>query len=145
MPPPRPRHLKLQTRVERLLQGIAGDRGVVRIEFPYRPVHNLQYWIADVAYIPLADWDAMPPDQYPVYAPPLIIEVLSPSNTPAKLNRQRIVAMSGGTQEFRVLDADTLTVQVTGLTGTKVYTVGDVIPLPLFGDATIAVEQIFAV
>jgi Uma2 family endonuclease len=105
VPPARPLHIKLQKRIERLLETAAGNRGVVTTEFPYRPVPNLQYWFADVAYIPQADWDALPPDEYPVYAPPLIVELLSPSNNPAKVNRQRIVALSAGTEEFWVVDA----------------------------------------
>src|ERR1700722_8656463 len=92
VPPARPLHIKLQKRLERLLETAAGDRGVVTIEFPYRPAPNLQYWFADVAYIPQADWEALPPDEYPVYAPPVIVEVLSPSNTSAKVSRQRTVA-----------------------------------------------------
>jgi len=118
-PPPRPRHIKLQKQIERLLENLAGTRGVVTTEFPYRPVLNLQYWAADVAYVPQPDWDALPPNDYPIYAPPLIVEVLSPSNTPAKLNRQRIVALSAGAQEFWVADADKRTVQVTDLSATR--------------------------
>ena len=53
--PTRPLHIKLQKRIERLLEAVAGSHGVVTIEFPYRPVPNLQYWFADVAYIPQAD------------------------------------------------------------------------------------------
>lgn len=112
-------------------------------EFPYRPVRNLQYWFADVAFIPQADWDALPPDEYPIYAPPLIVEVLSPSNTPSKVNRQRIVALSAGTEEFWVVDADRETVQVTDLGGSKMYSRGEVIPLRVFGESAITVEQIF--
>src|SRR5579862_2072561 len=116
VPPARPLHIKLQKRIERLLEALASERGVVigvvTIEFPYRPGQNLQYWVADVAYIPQADWDSLPPNEYPIYAPPLIVEVLSPSNTAATMNRQRIVAMSAGTQEFWVVDADAKTVQV---------------------------------
>ena len=137
VPPARPLHIKLQKRLERLLETAAGDRGVVTMEFPYRPVPNLQYWFADVAYIPQADWEALPPDEYPVYAPPLIVEVLSPSNTPAKVNRQRIVALSAGAREFWVVDAERRTVQVTDLGGSKVYAAGEAIPLPLFGNATL--------
>ena len=139
VPPARPLHIKLQKRIERLLETAASDRGVVTTEFPYRPVLNLQYWFADVAYIPQADWDALPPDEYPVYAPPLIVEVLSPSNNPAKVNRQRIVA---GTEEFWVVDAERYTVLVTDLDGSKIYSCGDTIPLRLFGDATIIVDRI---
>jgi Uma2 family endonuclease len=143
VPPARPLHIKLQKRIERLLEAAAGNRGVVTTEFPYRPVTNLQYWFADVAYIPQAVWDALPPDEYPVYAPPLIVEVLSPSNSPAKVNRQRIVALSAGTEEFWVVDAERRTVQVTQLGSANVYSRNDHIPLRLFGDATIPVEHIF--
>ncbi len=56
MPPARPLHIKLQKRIERLLETLAGDRGVVTIEFPYRPGLNLQYWFADVAYLELVPY-----------------------------------------------------------------------------------------
>jgi Uma2 family endonuclease len=55
VPPARPIHIKLQKQIERLLEGLAAERGVVAVEFPYRPVPNLQYWIADVAYVPRAE------------------------------------------------------------------------------------------
>lgn len=143
VPPARSRHIKLQKRIERLLETVTGDFGVVTTQFPYRPAPNLQYWFADVAYIPQADWDALPPDVYPVYAPPLIVEVLSPSNTAAKVNRQRIVALSAGTEEFWVVDAETRTVQITDLGGSRVYACGDAVPLRMFGDASVSVERIF--
>lgn len=143
VPPARPLHIKLQKRIERLLEAAAGDLGVVTTEFPYRPVPNLQYWFADVAYLPQDDWDSLPPDAYPIYAPPLIVEVLSPSNTDAKVNRQRIVALSAGTLEFWVVDAATRTVQITDLSGSRVYAWGDTIPLRMFGDRSVGVDRIF--
>jgi Uma2 family endonuclease len=142
VPPARPLHIKLQKRIEQLLEALAGDRGTVTIEFPYHPVLNLQFWFADVAYIPKAEWNALPPDEYPVYAPPLIVEVLSPSNTPA-INRQRIVAMSAGTEEFWVVDPTDHTVQVTSRNGVNTYAPGDVFPITLFDEGSIAVDQIF--
>lgn len=51
VPAPRPRHVKVQKRIERLLAGLAGERAVVPTEFPYRPAPNLQYWVADVACV----------------------------------------------------------------------------------------------
>jgi Uma2 family endonuclease len=145
VPPARPIHIKLQKRIERLLEILAGDQGVVTIEFPYRPFVNLQYWFADVAYVPQADWDAMPYDDYPVYAPSLIVEVLSPSNTSAKVNRQRVIAMSAGTQEFWVVDPDKRTVQITNGNGTFEYASGNEIQPTVFTTGTIAIDQIFAV
>jgi Uma2 family endonuclease len=144
VPPARPLHIKLQKRIERVLEGLAGERGLVTIEFPYRPAPNLQYWFADVAYIPRADWDAMPPNDYPVYAPTLIVEVLSPSNTPAKISRQRIVAMSAGKLEFWVVDAEKRTVQVTDTAGMETYAAGRSIPVRRF-DGSVSVDQIFAI
>jgi Uma2 family endonuclease len=143
-PPAHPLNIKLQKRIERLLESLAGERGVVATEFPYRPVPNLQYWFADVAYIPQADWDALPPNEYPIYAPPLIVEVLSPSNTTAKVDRQRIVAMSAGAEEFWVVDADARTVQVTDFRGVTIYGAGDSISSAVFEGGQIPVEQIFA-
>lgn len=145
MPPARPLHIKLQKRIERLLELLADDRGVFATEFPYRPVPNLQYWFADVAYIPKAGWDALPPDEYPIYAPPLVVEVLSSSNTAAKVNRQRVIAMSAGAGEFWVVDAGQRTVQVTDLRSAAVYAAGDSIPLALFDGLRIPVEEIFAI
>ena len=141
MPPPRPRHLKLQQRIQQMLIEAIRARGVVMTEFPYRPLPNLQYWISDVAYIPRDEWDALPPDEYIIYAPPLIVEVLSPSNTPSKLDRQRIVAMSGGTREFWVVDADKQIVQVTNLGSSVEYGVSDSIQVSVL-DARLDVGQI---
>jgi Uma2 family endonuclease len=142
VPPARPIHIKLQKRIEGLLEARAGKGGVVAVEFPYRPVPNLQYWIADVAFIPQVDWDALPPNDYPIYAPPLIVEVISPSNSPPKTNRQKILAMSAGTQAFWIVDADQRTVQVTDLASVTDHSFGDSIPW-LHG--SISVSDIFDV
>jgi Uma2 family endonuclease len=143
-PPARPLHIKLQKRIEHLLETLAAERGIVTIEFPYRPAPNLQFWFADVAYVPRADWDAMPPNDYPVYSSAWIVEVLSPSNAPAKIARQRIVAMSAGTQEFWVVDPEKRTVQVTDGASMTVYTAGDTIPVSLF-ESTVSVDDIFKI
>jgi Uma2 family endonuclease len=142
-PPACPLHIKLQKRIEQLLESVAGELGIVTIEFPYRPVLNLQYWFADVAYVKRADWDAMPPNDYPIYAPPLIVEVLSPSKTPAKVNRQRIVAMSAGTEEFWVVDPERKTVQITSGSATRVYVDSETITLAMFGGLGLPVDRIF--
>jgi Uma2 family endonuclease len=84
VPPARPLRIKLQKRIEQLLEALAAERGTVTIEFPYRPVLNLQFWFADVAYIPKSDWDALPPDEYPVYAPPLSSKCFHPRTPPPK-------------------------------------------------------------
>jgi Uma2 family endonuclease len=90
-------------------------------------------------------------DQWDVYAPPLIAEVVSPSdrkkkgeNTPEKIGKQRIVAMSSGTREFWVIDADERTVHVTTVDGVKVYRVGDCVPVTITPGKSVLVDAIFA-
>jgi Uma2 family endonuclease len=76
--------------------------------------------------------------------PPLIVEILSPSNRPAEMNRQRLVAMSGGTREFWIVDPDNRAVLVTDLTATILYGASQTIPgTPWHG--AIAVDDSFAV
>lgn len=145
VPPPRPLHLKVQRRLLDLLDPLGRRRGIVTMEFPYRPAPNLQYWVADLAFVPRAEWDAIPPDHYPVYTPPFIVEVLSPSNTAEKINRQRMLAMSAGTKEFWVVDAEQKTVHVTTLKSTHLYTAADEIPVGFVRGKSIAARQIFAV
>jgi len=115
----------LQVRLEHLLRAGARSSDLIVIEHPYRPALDLQFWIADVALVPRAIWDSLPDDEYPIYAPPLIVEVLSPSNTAAKLNRQRLVAMSAGTREFWVVDPVTKTVHVTGIDRAQSFAQGE--------------------
>lgn len=119
--------------------------GVISTSWLYRPAPNLQYWVADLAYIPRSDWESMPRDaDWRFYAPPLIIEVLSPSNTPVKVNRQWMTAMSAGTQEFWIVNRDRQTVEVSRLDSTvQLYGAGDVIPLSFF-NGSLKVDEIFA-
>ena len=145
VPPPRPLHLKVQVRLRDVLQPLARRRGVVTTEFPYRPAPNLQYWVADLAFVPQREWDAIPPDQYGVYTPPLIIEILSPSNTKAKIDRQKMLALSAGAKEFWAVDADRKTVHVTTLKATQLYSASDAIPVGVLGRKTITAEQILGV
>ena len=113
-------------------------------EFPYRPAPNLQFWRADVAYIPNEHLRLMETDEYLIYAPPLIIEVLSPSNRPGKINRQRIAAFSGGTREFWVVDPVRRTVEVS-LPGkpSRVYGEHEEIPVTILPGVSISARKIF--
>jgi Uma2 family endonuclease len=145
VPPPDVRHILVQMRIEDLLRLALGTRGFVKSEFPYRPAANIQYWVADVAFVPRDDLDSFPRQgALPIYAPPLIIEVLSPSNRLAKLNHQRLVALSGGTREFWVVDPEKNTVLVTDLSTATVNTAGQTIPATPY-HAAIAVDEIFTV
>ena len=78
-----------------------------------------------------------------VYAPPLIVEVLSPSNTDNELNRKRVVAMSAGAVEFWIVDGDSRTVHVTTQGGLRTYRAGENIALSAVAGVRLAVDAIF--
>jgi Uma2 family endonuclease len=144
MPPPKPIHIKIQSLLVQWLSAAGAGQGRAVSEFPYRPVANLQFWYADVAYVPNEDWRAMSGDAYPIYAPPLVIEVLSPSNRPEKIQRQRVAAFSGGTREFWVVDpnARTIEVSVPGSTS-RIYSVDESVPVSVLPNAAFPVATLF--
>lgn len=143
VPPERPLHSKLEKRIEHLLEGIATGRGVIVTEFPYRPLADFQYWFADIAYIPQHVWDALPRDEYPIYSPPVIIQVTSHPRSVAKLRRQRELAMAAGTQEFWIVDADARSVEVADASSARVYSGEDCFTTGVLA-GNVAVRQIFA-
>jgi Uma2 family endonuclease len=144
VPAPKPLHVYIQHLLTEWLTAHAQGRGSGDKEFPYRPVTNLQYWYADVAYVPKEDWRAMRTTEYVVYAPPLVIEVLSPSNRPEKIRRQRIAAFSGGTREFWVVDpvARTIEVSVPGATS-RIYREDETVPIAVLDGVLLPVRTIF--
>src|ERR1017187_1573992 len=144
VPPPQPIHVYIQSLLVEWLTTAAQGRGRAHAEFPYRPAANLQFWRTDVAYLPNDDWRAMRTNEYPVYAPPLVIEVLSPSNRAAKIQRQRVAAFSGGAQEFWVVDPIGRTVEVS-LPGnaSRIYSLQESVPVTVLPGVFLPVRTIF--
>lgn len=144
VPPSRTIHVYIQSLLVQWLTDAARGLGRAAQEFPYRPARNLQFWHADVAYIPNEQWEAMRANEYPVYSPPLIVEVLSPSNKDETIHRQQVAAFSGGTREFWVVDADRHTVEVSGPgLAIKVFGPSDAVPLSVLPDALFPVSVLF--
>jgi Uma2 family endonuclease len=97
-----------------------------------------------VAFVSKQRWDEVPDDEDLCGAPELVIEVLSRSNTPAKIQELAALCLSAGTHELWVIDAKRETVTITNRQGiSMVYGPGDRIPLSLFG-GELAVSEIFA-
>ncbi len=142
--PPRPIHIYIQSVLAEWLTSAARGSGRAAQEFPYRPATNLQFWRADVAYLPAEDWQRMRTDEYPVYAPPLIIEILSPSNRPFSIERQRVCAFSAGTREFWVVDTVKQCIEVS-MPGqpSRVYHVGEHIPVGTLPGVVLSVQLLF--
>jgi Uma2 family endonuclease len=144
VPLPRPIQVYIESLLARILTAQAKGLGYADRKFPYRPTTNLQFWYAGVAYLPIEDWRAMQTNEYLVYSPPLVIEVLSPSNRPAKIRRQRVAAFSGGTKEFLVVDptARTLEVSTPGATS-RIYKGDESVPVAVLPGVLLPVRTIF--
>jgi Uma2 family endonuclease len=142
--PPRPLHLFVQVLLVEWLTAAARGRGRAAQEFPYRPAENLQFWHADVAYVPKEDWRGMRGDHYPIYAPPLIVEVLSPSNRRPKIKAQRIAAFAAGTQEFWIVDTIERSIQVYYPNDQeRIYTFAESVPVAALPGESLPVAALF--
>jgi Uma2 family endonuclease len=142
--PPRPLHILVQMRLAKRLTTRGQDRGYGAQEFPYRPAENLQFWHADVAYVPKEDLRDMQGYLYPIYAPPLIVEVLSPSNRRSKIRAQRIAAFAAGTQEFWIVDTHERSIQVYYPNDEeRVYAFDEFVPVAVLPGQLLPVAALF--
>jgi Uma2 family endonuclease len=131
---PKARHVKLQSRLVRLLRPKAEPLGYVESELPFRALPEYDLRAADVAFVSRERWDAVDDNDDLHGAPELVIEVLSRSNTPAKMQELAALCLSAGAYEFWMVDTKGQTVSVTRRDGaTVVYGEEDRIPLPIFG------------
>jgi Uma2 family endonuclease len=142
--PARPLHILVQSVLVEWLTIAAKGRGRGAQEFPYRPAENLQFWQADVAYVPKEDWLGMRGDLYPIYAPPLIVEVLSPSNRRSKIKAQQNAAFAAGTQEFWVVDTDERSIEVCYSNHQeRIYTFAESVPVGVLPGESLVVADLF--
>ncbi len=141
---PKLKHIQIQKRLERLLEMAAGEAGIVLMEFSFRPVPEYELRVADVAYVSRGRWEQADPESDLLGAPELVVEVLSPSNTVTEIYDKEKLCLENGAQEFWVVDPDRRQVKVSTPDGRTVkYQSGQEIPLPLFGNAKVAVDAIF--
>jgi Uma2 family endonuclease len=139
---PKPTHTLAQKRLEGLLEAVAGELGSVFMEMPFRPNHD-NVRDADAAYL---SHERMQHTDFDGYfpTPEIVIEVLSPSNTADEILDKEKLCLETGAEQFWVVDLKRQQVKVSTPDGqTITYRRGQEIPLPLFGDARIAVDAIF--
>lgn len=103
MSPATNRHSRLQTLIARLLDRHLDD-GEAFVECSIQTAAGIK--VADVAWASAAflrhHGDS---DPYPA-APEILVEVLSPSNTPDEMERKRALYFAGGAREVWVCDTD---------------------------------------
>lgn len=142
---PKLKHSLIQRSLRRLFEAIAEPGSLVDVEIAFRPLPEHELWVADVAYISAERFREADPEDNIRGAPELVIEVLSPSNTVAEIYEKEQICLLNGAREFWVVDADRRQVKVSTPDGhTITYQAGQKIPLHLFSNATMAVDEIFA-
>jgi Uma2 family endonuclease len=144
VPPPQHIHRLIQDRVSLLLGSACRGGGYVSIEFGFRALPDCEYRTADVVYISPERYAAAKGADYFQGAPDLVIEVLLPTKTTAEMRERAALCLANGRLEFWVVDEPRRQVTVSTPDGSvTVYRSGQVIPLRLFGDASLPVHRIF--
>lgn len=142
---PKIKHFAIQRRLRRLLEGVAPPDSLVEIEVAFRPLPEYELRVADVAYVAPERWKNADPEDNLHGSPNLVIEVLSPSNSAAEIYEKEKLCLENGATEFWVVDPDRRQVKVSTPDGrTLTWQSGQHIPLPLFGDASLPVDALFA-
>jgi Uma2 family endonuclease len=59
---PKLKHIRIQKRLERLLEHAAGDSGTVVVELSFRPTAEYNLLVADVAYVSRERWEQGDPE-----------------------------------------------------------------------------------
>jgi Uma2 family endonuclease len=144
LPRPKHRHFTIQRRLRRLLENLAPPDSVVDTEFAFRALSEYELRVADVAYVSAAKYAVIDPEDNLHGAPDITIEVLSRSNTAAEIFEKEKLCLENGAQEFWVVDPRLRQVRIsTPDARTVTWRSRQRIPLSLFGDATLAVDDIF--
>jgi Uma2 family endonuclease len=124
--------------------GSIDEKSGLGIEVAFRAIPEFEFRVADVAYVTRERWDGIDGEDNLRGAPELVIEILSPSNTKAEMRERAALCLANGCLEFWVLDGGKRQITVSTPDGVTVtYHSGQVIPLHLFGGASLAVDEIF--
>jgi Uma2 family endonuclease len=144
VPPPKFKHSIIQRRIAQLMTAVCPPGAFVTTECGFRALPDGEYRTADVVYISPERYAAAKGLDYFQGAPDMVIEVVSPSNTKAEMRERAALCLANGCLKFWVLDEKRRLVSVSTPNGVTItYHSGQAIPLRLFGDASLPVDQIF--
>jgi len=140
---PRMKHAKIRARLGHLLRPKVNHLGIVESEVAFRALPEYDLRGADVAFVSQQRWDGTDDDDNLSGSPELVIKVLSPSDTEREMIEKASLCLATGAKEFWVVDPKQETVTVVSPESSVVYTLGQQIPLSLFG-GHLSVSAIFA-
>jgi Uma2 family endonuclease len=142
---PKFRHYRIQSRLRDLLKATSPTGSLAEYEFAFRALPEHELRVADVAFVTAERAALIEPDGYLHGPPELVIDVLSPSNTAAELYEKETLCLRNGAQQFWIVDPDRRQVKVATPDGVTItYQSGQQIPLALWGDVMLPVDEMFA-
>jgi Uma2 family endonuclease len=116
-----------------------------RLELPFRPESQYEYWIADVGIVTRGrDQAARAADpDYLTGAPDLAVEVLSPNQDAFSLFEKEQLCLRNGSRAFWIVDPKNQQVKVTTPDSkTATYRGGEAVPVVIFS-GSVNVTEIF--
>jgi len=140
---PKMKHARLQARLGYLLRPFAEHLGMIESEVAFRALPEYDLRAADVAFVSQKRWDETDDEDNLHGSPELVIEVMSRSNSQSEMTEKATLCLTTGTQEFWVIYPNKKTVTVISAHDTVDYTIGQKIPLTLFG-GFLSVAEIFS-
>jgi Uma2 family endonuclease len=146
MPPPRPKHGMVQAAVAEALRQAArkSNGGIVLTECGFRLALDVVQ-APDIALIRENKRAQITWDRYCEFGPDLAVEILSPDDNAARLQRKINLYLAAGSSVVWVLDTDSITVTIYKKSGVfRTLTADDVIDLPeLLPGFSIPVRALF--
>ena len=127
---PKARHAGVQAALIRVIEDLAGERGFVGPEWRFkigRVDDTNTTFVPDVAYVSFERLRAIPEKQRdePPFAPDIAVEVRSPSDNLAFLQRKIERHLQTGSVVVLVADPDKRTIVAHDANGTRPYATGD--------------------
>jgi len=112
VPPRQKVHMKVQQSLFALLMPLLEGRGFLTIEFAFSAAPEHEAWQADIGFVSQERWEH-DDNAYFLAAPDLVIEVLSPGNTPEAIDDKMTTCMENGCVSFWIVDPRRRRVSVT--------------------------------
>jgi Uma2 family endonuclease len=135
-------NVNVQDRVASLLKQRSGAGWKILVEMPFRALPEYDLRAADIGVLAMDRWRQVG-DGDILGAPEIVIEVLSPENTPTEIVQKMALCFSAGTDQFVVVDRQRGAVRVSHKPSATEYTGDDEIPFPLL-NTSLRVSDIFA-
>lgn len=138
------KHYDLQSLIRDILVRMLGlQNWRIEIEMPYGLTPGYDARAADVGVVQRAKWDTIPPDDFLIGSPVLVVQVKSRSNRDRKMEEDAIIHITHGAAAVLIVKPDRREIIVVTASVRTAYAPGQRIDLPAPLGISIVVDDIF--